>query len=111
MGEYLQGEFQAALETWRELLELDPEDDRALEGVKLCKMLAEDEGSQTAPAAEPTKAPAPAASASIEGFDDDLEELDAILDRVNLPGPERSGGDEQVSDGPEPGTESRVGHE
>jgi tetratricopeptide (TPR) repeat protein len=68
-AQYLQGEFQAALATWRELLKLDPEDDRALEGVKLCEMLAEDGGAGADPAA----------GISIEGFDDDLEELDAIL--------------------------------
>ena len=37
------------------------------------------------------------------------EELDAILDRVNRGGPERPGSDEAVGEGPEPGTESRIG--
>ena len=38
-----------------------------------------------------------------------LEELDAILDRVNRGGPERPESDEAVGEGPAPGTESRMG--
>jgi tetratricopeptide (TPR) repeat protein len=76
---YLQGEFQEALESWRQLLKLDPEDDRALEGVKLCEMLAEDQSGSAGQSAEQAQAPPPASATSIEGFDDDLEELDAIL--------------------------------
>jgi hypothetical protein len=37
------------------------------------------------------------------------EELDAILDRVNRGGPERPGSDGVAGEGPEPGTESRIG--
>jgi tetratricopeptide (TPR) repeat protein len=77
---YLQGEFQAALKAWRELLKLEPEDDRALEGVKLCEMLAEDEAGPATGNAESAQAPQQAAGPTVEGFDDDLEELDAILD-------------------------------
>jgi hypothetical protein len=90
---YLQGEFNQALEAWRELLALDPQDKRAIEGVKLCELLAEDGSSATAPQAQPAEAPAapPAATAggSVEGCDDDLDELDAILDgKAAEPAPE-----------------------
>ena len=37
---YLQGDFDSALGLWRELLNLDPGDQRALEGVRLCELLA-----------------------------------------------------------------------
>ncbi len=81
---YLQGEFHQALEAWREMLALDPQDERAIEGVKLCELLAGDGSSAATPAAEPQEAPAAPVAApaggSIEGFDDDLDELDAILD-------------------------------
>jgi tetratricopeptide (TPR) repeat protein len=81
---YLQGEFHQALEAWKELLALDPQDERAIEGVKLCELLAEEDTSPPAPAAGLAEAPATPAAApaggSVEGFDDDLDELDAILD-------------------------------
>jgi len=38
------------------------------------------------------------------------EERNAILDRVNRGGPDRSGSGEEVGEGPEPGTESVIGH-
>lgn len=41
-AQYLQGEFDAAMESWRRLLSLDPEDERAREGLRLCEMLAEE---------------------------------------------------------------------
>jgi hypothetical protein len=37
------------------------------------------------------------------------EERNAILDRVNRGGPDLSGRDEEVGEGPEPGTESVIG--
>jgi tetratricopeptide (TPR) repeat protein len=82
---YLQGEFHQALEAWKELLALDPQDERAIEGVTLCELLAENDGGGGAvPAtepAEPAKQAEPAGpGGSVEGFDDDLDELDAILD-------------------------------
>jgi len=40
---YLQGEFAQALQVWRQLLELDPGDERAEEGMRLCELLAEDD--------------------------------------------------------------------
>jgi tetratricopeptide (TPR) repeat protein len=92
---YLQGEFQAALQAWRELLALDPQDERAIEGVKLCELLADDQAAAATPEAKPAAAPAPpprdAASPQVEGFDDELEELDAILDSPPAaPSPESS---------------------
>lgn len=41
-GHYLQGDFGDALRVWRELLQIDAEDERAQEGVRLCEMLASD---------------------------------------------------------------------
>jgi tetratricopeptide (TPR) repeat protein len=51
---YLQGEFGQALRAWRELLALSPDDERALEGVRLCEMLAEETGQASADAQAPT---------------------------------------------------------
>ena len=42
---YLCGDLASALETWRQLLELHPEDERAIEGVRLCEQLAGSEES------------------------------------------------------------------
>jgi len=39
-GQYLQGEFSEALDLWKELLRVDPLDERALEGVRLCELLS-----------------------------------------------------------------------
>ncbi len=39
-GLYLQGDHQGALDAWRALLELQPDDERALEGIRLCEQLA-----------------------------------------------------------------------
>ena len=44
---YLQGDYDEARATWRRLLETDPADQRAADGVRLCEML--DEGGATAP--------------------------------------------------------------
>jgi len=41
-AEYLQGKFDAALATWRQILAGDAEDERATEGVRLCELLTED---------------------------------------------------------------------
>lgn len=74
---YLQGEFEQALEVWRRLLELDPQDERAQEGVRLCEMLAEDGDTTPAPsAASPvgeTGGPAPST-------DGGIDELEGLLD-------------------------------
>lgn len=81
---YLRGEFQQALEVWRGLIELDPDDERAKEGVRLCELLV-DEGATAAPGPSPSPAPAepserPPFAEAAEGFDEDLDELDEILE-------------------------------
>jgi tetratricopeptide (TPR) repeat protein len=57
---YLQGDLQAALEAWRQVLQLAPDDTRALEGVRLCRDTLEARGDEDAV--------------------DDFAELDAKLD-------------------------------
>ena len=66
---YLQGDYDEALATWRRLLEADPADPRAAEGVRLCESL--DDGP-----------PAPPARTAIDLGDDTertLEQLDEAL--------------------------------
>jgi hypothetical protein len=60
---------------------------------------------QTAPSAEEPVSGAEPEHAPSE------EERNAILDRVNRGGPVVPGGDEEVGEGPEPGTESGMGGE
>jgi tetratricopeptide (TPR) repeat protein len=68
-GYYLQGDFRSAAETWRRILADAPDDERALEGVRLCSGLED--------AAEPQAAPTPPARASVaETLLDSLEELE-----------------------------------
>lgn len=47
---YLQGDFPTALTFWRDLLELDPADERAQEGIRLCELLAAEDGADGATA-------------------------------------------------------------
>jgi tetratricopeptide (TPR) repeat protein len=54
---YLQGEFELALESWRELLKLSPDDERALEGVRLCEMVTSQETPPEATAKATAEAP------------------------------------------------------
>jgi tetratricopeptide (TPR) repeat protein len=94
---YLEGEFAAALETWRELLELDPENERALEGVRLCELLAEEgEGMASDDDAAAEQAPAEAAAAAPESTLDDLDELlESKLDRTSPAAAEKAAVEEQ----------------
>jgi tetratricopeptide (TPR) repeat protein len=39
-GHYLKGEFDAAMVAWRSVLEQQPDDERAREGIRLCEQLA-----------------------------------------------------------------------
>ena len=68
-AQYLQGEFNAAMESWRELLSLDPEDERAREGLRLCEMLAEEGGDVLSSQGASTGATAPVASAPVASTD------------------------------------------
>ena len=83
---YLQGEYGAALQTWRELLKLDAKDERAREGVRLCQLLVGEQGA--AFAAESTEASGPAPPAETPptppavgfGMGEDLDQsLDELL--------------------------------
>jgi tetratricopeptide (TPR) repeat protein len=82
---YLQGEFEQALSVWRTLLQMNPEDERAKEGVRLCELLTQDDGTTTVAAESGERgagsiAPESAFGSSAEGFDDDLEELEEVLE-------------------------------
>ncbi|NIM02136.1 MAG: tetratricopeptide repeat protein [Acidobacteria bacterium] len=57
-AQYLQGKFEEALATWRQILANDPADERASEGIRLCELLTAD-GSGQAGAATPSTEPAP----------------------------------------------------
>jgi tetratricopeptide (TPR) repeat protein len=86
---YLQGEYASALQTWRELLKLDPKDERAREGARLCQLLVGEQGASISaePAAptEPaprveTPSPPPAVGFGMgEDLDQSLDELDELL--------------------------------
>ena len=89
---YLQGEYDAALEAWRQLLNLDPKDERAREGARLCELLVKETHGNTPAARRPAPAapPAPPASAAAQppggvGFglgeqlDQELSEIDEML--------------------------------
>ena len=83
-SQYLQGEFDGAMQSWRELLTLDPADERAKEGVRLCELLAEENGmtdsaAQSQPQAAPTPAP-PAPEVEAE-----LADLENLLDGIAPP--------------------------
>jgi tetratricopeptide (TPR) repeat protein len=87
---YLQGEYVAALSAWRQLLQLDPQDERAREGVRLCELLVQEEGG-TVPPVHVEPPPPPKAGASVddsgsgvgfgigEDLDEELDELDEML--------------------------------
>ena len=81
---YLQGEYDAALEAWRQLLNLDPHDERAREGARLCELLVQSAGGSVAASRSPGP-PAAAAPPTAVGFgmgeqlDQELSELDELL--------------------------------
>lgn len=86
-GHYLQGDFGDALRVWRELLQIDAEDERAQEGVRLCEMLASDGiDPHHAPATDVAAHPDPipgdgaAASAPFEEIHAELDDLERLLD-------------------------------
>ena len=82
---YLQGEYDAALEAWRQLLNLDPQDERAREGARLCELLVKEAGGSVAPSRPPGPAAAAAPPSTAVGFgmgeqlDQELSELDELL--------------------------------
>jgi tetratricopeptide (TPR) repeat protein len=104
-AQYLQGDFKSALDTWCQLLAVSPGDERAHEGVRLCEMLSESEGGESAgrptantPAApqetETTPADAPGTPAAAAppaldvGLGVDMEQLDLSLEIGELEPPQ-----------------------
>ena len=67
--QYLSGDFQSALVSWQQLLQLNPQDERAREGVRLCGLLTQgDEGASAPPAVSQdgaAGAPAPGAGRAV----------------------------------------------
>ena len=82
---YLQGEFDAALGVWRQMLTIDPENDRAQEGVRLCEMLSGTEAPNSAGGGADAAPSQPTAPTSVgfgigEDLDESLDALDEMLD-------------------------------
>ncbi|HXV77528.1 MAG TPA: hypothetical protein VD788_14540 [Candidatus Polarisedimenticolaceae bacterium] len=79
---YLQGEYLSALDAWSRLLEIDPADERAREGARMCRALVQD---QNGPAGATTATGGgPAADGGVgfgfgEDLDEELEEIDEML--------------------------------
>ncbi len=71
-AQYLQGKFDEALATWRQILTDDPEDERASEGVRLCELLTED-GEPAATAATSDEPPSEVAEINIAAPEDLIE--------------------------------------
>jgi tetratricopeptide (TPR) repeat protein len=116
---YLQGEYVAALGAWRQLLKLDPRDERAREGVRLCEMLVEEEGGTVPPSlSSPTPPPTPEGAQPDSGhaigfgigedLDEELDELDEMLgdgaatDWMDKP-PQPPAAPPPATEAPEPG--------
>jgi tetratricopeptide (TPR) repeat protein len=87
-AQYLQGEFNAAMDSWRELLSLDPEDERAREGLRLCEMLAQESGDALSPQDASTGATAPVAPAPAASADAELAQM---ADSQELAAPQNPG--------------------
>jgi len=80
---YLQGDVRAALEAWQQVLQLVPDDGRAIEGVRLCHEALEPAGRATEP--DPPDVDLDPA--------DDFPELDAKLDLGRPPAAAAGGTD------------------
>jgi tetratricopeptide (TPR) repeat protein len=77
-GHYLQGDVDSALAAWRELLCVDPADERALEGVRLCEQLV---GSEVTSVATAGRSPfAVDAQPARNALADALDDLDLKLE-------------------------------
>lgn len=76
-SEYLQGNVEAALETWKSVLELAPDDERAIEGVRVCTHMIE--AQQDAEFSDEAGEAAVAAAAAPPGGSD-FPELEDKLD-------------------------------
>ncbi len=82
---YLNGRFDEALQAWRQLFELNPGDDRASEGIRLCSLMTEGDvvseelstPTEVPPAETPPDPPAPA-QGDVPDLDLDLSVLDSL---------------------------------
>lgn len=85
---YLQGQFYEALGSWRALLALDPQDERAIEGIRLCELIVQqtegDAFDEEVDDAKPFSAALPALAPG-EGSDVDFEEIERILKESEAP--------------------------
>lgn len=75
---YNNGEYQGAIEAWKEVLSVDPQSQKAKEGIRMATLLIGDFESTPAGAAE--EAPAPADGADVAPADQPAEEVEARLD-------------------------------
>jgi tetratricopeptide (TPR) repeat protein len=111
---YLQGKFAEALAVWRQILQADPEDERAKEGLRLCELLTEDGAIEAEPVeAEPLEAvPEAAAEEPIEfevpDLELDLPSLDAVdpaqtveSEMLDAPDPDRQADGIELDEEPE----------
>lgn len=71
-AQYLQGKFDEALATWRQILTGDAEDERAIEGVRLCELLTGD-GEPAATAATSDEQPSDVAEINVAAPEDLIE--------------------------------------
>jgi len=101
--QYLQGKFEEALATWKQILANDPEDPRATEGVRLCELLTQEGAGETgaaAPEAQPETGEAPVVPEEAVEFE--VADLEIDLPETQLPDPLRQ------SDGIDLGAEPEV---
>ena len=93
-GHYLKGDFPAAIEAWQAVLQQQPDDERAREGIRLCEQLAGGfDPETTPPPAHEVSSAAPAEpSPAEEGLSLDLAQIEptpvpAIDEAVATPPP------------------------
>ncbi|HEX6851839.1 MAG TPA: tetratricopeptide repeat protein [Candidatus Polarisedimenticolaceae bacterium] len=78
---YLQGEYAQAIAAWRQLLELDPANEQALEGVRMSALLSEGDGGAT-----PAVSPAAPADATAPAPDFEIDLGLKVFDSIPKPG-------------------------
>ena len=93
---YLQGDVEGALAAWQELLEADPTDERAREGVELCERMTGCESGSVvttgqSPFAVGSPSETPEVCESTEDLDQDLgDPLDELLEMGAAPAPPKA---------------------